>query len=84
MDAAKGQYINCLPDILRLLNTGGTLLSDNVLQDGDIIESHYAVTRRNRTIYKRMREYLYELTHREDLVTAVLPVGDGITVSEKR
>ena len=57
--------------------------SDNVLQDGDIIESHYAVTRRNRTIYKRMREYLYELTHRDDLVTAVLPVGDGITVSTK-
>ena len=84
MDAAKGQYIHFLPDILRLLKTGGTLVSDNVLQDGDIIESHYVVTRRNRTIHKRMREYLYALTHREDLVTAVLPVGDGITVSEKR
>lgn len=84
MDAAKGQYIHFLPDILRLLKTGGTLVSDNVLQDGDIIESHYVVTRRNRTIHKRMREYLYELTHREDLVTAILPVGDGITVSEKR
>ena len=84
MDASKGQYIHFLPDILRLLKTGGTLVSDNVLQDGDIIESHYVVTRRNRTIHKRMREYLYELTHREDLVTAVLPVGDGITVSEKR
>ena len=83
MDAAKGQYIHFMPDILRLLKTGGTLVSDNVLQDGDIIESHYAVTRRNRTIYKRMREYLYELAHREDLVTAVLPVGDGITVSTK-
>ena len=68
MDAAKGQYIHFMPDILRLLKTGGTLVSDNVLQDGDIIESHYAVIRRNRTIYKRMREYLYELTHRKDLV----------------
>ena len=84
MDAAKGQYIHFLPDILRLLKTGGTLVSDQVLQAGEIIESHYVVTRRNRTIHKRMREYLYELTHREDLVTAVLPVGDGITVSEKR
>ena len=83
MDAAKGQYINFMPEFMRLLKTGGTLVSDNVLQDGDIIESHYAVTRRNRTIYKRMREYLYELTHRDDLVTAVLPVGDGITVSTK-
>lgn len=83
MDAAKGQYINFMPDILRLLKKDGVLVSDNVLQDGDIIESHFIVTRRNRTIHKRMREYLYELTHRDDLVTAVLPIGDGITVSTK-
>ena len=84
MDAAKGQYINFMPDILRLLKTDGVLVSDNVLQDGDIIESHFVVTRRNRTIHKRMREYLYELTHRDDLVTAVLPIGDSITVSTKK
>ena len=83
MDAAKGQYLNFLPDILRLLSPGGILISDNVLQDGDIVESRFAVTRRNRTIHKRMREYLYELTHHEELVTTVLPVGDGITVSVK-
>lgn len=84
MDAAKGQYIHFMPDILRLLAPGGTLISDNVLQDGDIIESRYLVTRRNRTIHKRMRDYLYELTHNEELVTAVLPIGDGITVSSKK
>ena len=84
VDAAKGQYINFMPDSLRLLKSGGVLVSDNVLQDGDIIESHYVVERRNRTIYKRMREYMYELTHNEGLVTAVLPVGDGITVSAKK
>lgn len=83
MDAAKGQYIHFLPEVLRLLKTGGVLVSDNVLQDGDIMESHFIVERRNRTIYKRMREYLYELTHSEELVTAVLPIGDGITVSTK-
>lgn len=83
MDAAKGQYINYMPDLMRLLKKDGVLVSDNVLQDGDIIESHFVVTRRNRTIHKRMREYLYELTHRDDLVTAVMPIGDGITVSTK-
>jgi predicted O-methyltransferase YrrM len=83
MDAAKGQYIHFMPEVMRLLKKGGVLVSDNVLQEGDIIESHYIVERRNRTIYKRMREYLYELTHREDLVTAILPVGDGITVSTR-
>lgn len=84
MDAAKGQYINFLPDILRLMPAGGLLVSDNVLQDGDIIESRYAVTRRNRTIHARMRDYLYELKHHEQLETAILPVGDGVTVSVKR
>ena len=84
MDAAKGQYIHFLPDIIRLLGEQGVLVSDNVLQDGTIIESRFVVTRRNRTIHKRMRDYLYELTHRDDLVTAVLPIGDGITVSSRR
>ena len=83
MDAAKGQYINFLPDILRLLAPGGLLISDNVLQDGDIIESRFAVTRRNRTIHARMREYLYELKHHSQLETVVLPVGDGVTLSTK-
>lgn len=84
MDAAKGQYIHFLPDALRLLRTGGVLISDNVLQDGDIIESHYAVERRNRTIYKRMREYLYVLKHTEGLLTSIVPVGDGAAVTVKQ
>ena len=84
MDAAKGQYIHFLPDILRLLKPGGVLLSDNVLQDGDVIQSRYAVTRRNRTIHGRMREYLYELKNHPQLQTSILPVGDGITLSVKK
>lgn len=83
MDAAKGQYINFLPQIMRLLSKGGLLVSDNVLQDGDIIESKYAVVRRDRTIHTRMRDYLYELKHMDGLTTAILPVGDGVTVSVK-
>lgn len=84
MDAAKGQYIHFMPDILRLLAEDGLLISDNVLQDGDVIESRYAVVRRNRTIHGRMREYLYELTHHPELETCILPVGDGITLSVKK
>ncbi len=84
MDAAKGQYIHFLPEIMRLLKTGGILVSDNVLQDGDLIESHFAVERRNRTIYKRMREYLYVLKHHKELETSILPLGDGVTVSVKK
>lgn len=84
MDAAKGQYIHFLPDVLRLLVPGGILLSDNVLQDGNILESRFAVTRRNRTIHSRMRAYLYELKHHPQLETVILPVGDGVTLSVKR
>ena len=84
MDAAKGQYIHYLPEVMRLLKEGGTLVSDNVLQDGDIIESRFAVERRNRTIHSRMREYLYELKHHEMLVTSILPLGDGVAVSVKK
>lgn len=81
MDAAKGQYIHFLPELMRLLPVGGVLVSDNVLQDGDVMESRYAVTRRNRTIHSRMREYLYALKHDPQLQTAVLSVGDGMTIS---
>lgn len=84
MDAAKGQYINFMPDILRLLAPGGLLVSDNILQDGDIVESKYAVIRRNRTIHNRMREYLYALTHHDELETVILPVADGVTLSVKK
>ena len=84
MDAAKGQYIHWLPDIRRLMAKGSVLISDNVLQEGDIIESHYLVERRKRTIYKRMREYLYELKHDPFFVTSILPLGDGVTVSVKQ
>ena len=83
MDAAKGQYIHFLPDILRLLAPGGLLVSDNVLQDGDVLESRFAVTRRNRTIHGRMRDYLYTLKHTEELTTAIIPLGDGVALSVK-
>lgn len=84
MDAAKGQYIHFFPEVLRLLNRGGVLLSDNILQDGDIIQSRFAVTKRNRTIHARMREYLYTLKHHEQLETAILPLGDGVAMSVKK
>lgn len=83
MDAAKGQYINFWPEIKRLIADNGVIVTDNVLQDGDIIESRYAITRRNRTIHKRMRDYLYELTHDEDFSTTILPLGDGVSISVK-
>ena len=76
MDAAKAQYIVWLPDILRLMSPGSVL--------GSIIESRYQVERRDRTIHTRMREYLFRLKHEEALETAILPVGDGVSISVRK
>ncbi|SHO53982.1 O-methyltransferase [Anaerocolumna xylanovorans] len=84
MDAAKAQYMNYFPEVLKLLAEDGILVTDNVLQDGTVAQSRYGITRRDRTIHTRMREYLYTLTHSEELSTTVLPVGDGVTLSRKR
>ncbi|MCD8170220.1 MAG: O-methyltransferase, partial [Clostridiales bacterium] len=83
MDAAKGQYLHWLPLLLKVMPVGAVLISDNVLQDGDIVESRFAVQRRNRTIHSRMREYLHTLKHMEELETAVIPIGDGVTISTR-
>ena len=82
MDAAKGQYLNFLEPVNEMLAEDGLLVTDNVLQDGDIIQSRYAITKRDRTIHGRMREYLYFLTHSERFKTVVLPVGDGAALSQ--
>ena len=83
MDAAKGQYIHYLPEVTRLLSEGGVLVSDNVLQDGDVAKSRYAIERRDRTIHKRMRDYLYTIKNHPQLETTILPVGDGVAISIK-
>ncbi len=83
VDAAKGQYINYYEEVMRLVKPGGLIISDNILQGGDIIESHYTVEKRNRTIHDRMREYLYTICNDERLETSLLSVGDGVAISVK-
>ena len=81
MDAAKAQYIKWLPDIKLLLEDEGVLFSDNILQEGSIIESKFAIDRRDRTIHKRLREYLRALTSDKNLTTSIIPIGDGVALS---
>ena len=84
MDAAKAQYLNYLEELLRLMPRGGVLIADNVLQDGELIESRYVIDRRNRTIHSRMREYLYRVKHMKELETCIIPIGDGVALSIKK
>lgn len=83
LDAAKAQYITLLPDLIRLLNEGGVLIADNVLHDSYIFESRFAVERRDRTIHTRLREYLYEVTHNNMLKSSIVPIDDGICISNR-
>ena len=83
LDAAKGQYIEFLPDILRLLNPGGVLLSDNILYHG-MIENEEKVERRKITIVKRLHMYLEEIMTNENLTTSIIPIGDGVALSVKK
>ena len=84
IDAAKAQYPFYLKEAGHLLKKGGIIVADNCLQGGDILESKFAVERRNRTIHKRMREFLKEITSSDEYTTAVLALGDGVVVSVKR
>ena len=83
MDAAKAQCVHYLKEAVRLMKKGAVLVADNVFQEGDLIESRYIVTRRDRTIHSRMREYLKMIKEEEQLVTTIVPMGDGLTVSVK-
>lgn len=81
LDAAKGQYVKWLPTLLGLMREGSVLFSDNVLQEGDLVQPRFAIERRDRCIHSRMREFLYRIMHEENLKSSILPVGDGIALS---
>lgn len=83
MDAAKGQYHQFFPHCMRLMNEGGLLIADNVLHKGMVAKSRYAIPRRQRTIHKRMRNFLWTITHHPELETSILPMGDGVAVCYK-
>ena len=84
LDAAKAQYINWYDDIKRILKKDGILLSDNILKDGEIIEPKLLIKKRNRTIHKRMREFLYKIMNDEEVISKIFNIGDGISVTIKK
>lgn len=81
IDAAKAQYDIYLEEAIRLSHTGTVILSDNILADGEILESHFLVEKRDRTIHDRMRAFLYKIKNDDRLETAILSVADGVAVS---
>lgn len=84
MDAAKAQYITWMPVVKKLLKESGMIFSDNCLQEGDLAESSFAIRKRDKTIHKRMREYIYLLLHDETLESWIFSIGDGVLLSRSR
>lgn len=83
MDAGKGHYNHFLPECLRLLQDDGIIIADNVLFRG-MVASDDLVKRRKITIVKRMRTYLDLVSKDENLITTVIPMGDGIALTKRR
>lgn len=83
MDAAKGQYITILPEVLRLTKIGGVIMADDILQEGRVAQDYFEIPKRQRTIHKRLNEFLQEITHNEKLRTSILTIGDGVALIEK-
>ena len=84
LDGPKGQYEAYLDDILRIMDYKALLVTDNIFKEGDVLESRYALERRDRTIHSRMREFLLRLRDEESLESVILSNGDGATLSVKK
>lgn len=84
MDAAKGQYVNFFPYCERMLEQGGMLAADDILQNGTITRSSSGVARRQRTTHKRMRDFLKSVCHDERFVSSIVPIGDGMLLAVKK
>ncbi len=83
MDAAKGQYINILPDVIRLTRKGGLIIADDILQEGRVAMERLQVPRRQRTMHTRLNEFIAEISNNEQLRSSILTVGDGVALIQK-
>lgn len=83
IDAGHGHYCEFLPHCLRMLTEDGMIMADNVLFRG-MVACDELMVRRKITIVKRMRKYLDMVSNDENLLTTVLPIGDGIALTVRR
>ncbi len=83
IDCAKAQYVKLWQEVRNMIKPGGIVLTDNVLQNGSVIKSRFLLNRRDRTIHKRMREYLYNQLNDEDFTGAIFEIDDGVTILTK-
>ena len=83
MDCGKGQYSRFFPYVLELLEVGGVVCVDDVLQNGTLAQNTEAIPRRLRTIHRNLNEFLQTVTNHPQLKSSILPIGDGLLVCTK-
>lgn len=77
IDADKSNYINYFHLIIDKMNSGGIILSDNVLWSGKVVEKLDSKDRDTKVLL----EYNTLLNSDQRLETILLPIRDGLTVS---
>ncbi len=77
IDADKSNYINYFHLIIDKMNTGGVILSDNVLWSGKVVEP----LNPKDIDTKILLEYNKLLNADDRLETVLLPIRDGLTIS---
>lgn len=82
LDGPKGQYASFASMLLPVLARGGLLICDNVLFRG-MLSGDRRVRPRKRTLVKKLDMFLRDLSADSRLMTSILPIGDGISVSLK-
>ncbi len=84
LDAGKGQYINMLENCIRLLSSGGILIADDIFQNGKIVQDIETIEKRQRTIHRRMNEFIEKINNDERLNSSLVPIADGVLIAVKK
>ena len=83
-DGSKPLYVTLLDRLVGLLRPGGLLVTDNVLWDGEVVPGFTSTPRHNEADTRAIVEYNRLVNEHPALITATVPLRDGVAISVKR
>ena len=83
LDGPKGQYINYLPYLLKILNDDGVIVADNLFFHG-MVTGKIPVSKGCRAMIKGLHKYIDEITSSPNLDSKIIEIGDGVGITKKR
>jgi predicted O-methyltransferase YrrM len=81
IDAVKSKYPIFWDAIIPHVSKNGLIVCDNVLYRGMICNDELVV-KRDRTIVRSMRKFLTKIQNDPNCNTTILPIGEGVSISE--